>query len=248
MSTNYQSVNRINTLKQSIETATGKTYTNLTKAIQDLKDSGKDISDFVKLHSNLGDVVLSDSIDELRAGAFAECVVDSIILPNGIEDIPEYCFYYLFFNKSTNAVIAIPDGVTSIGFRAFMNSDIKEVTISNTVTNIGQEAFKQCQGLTSVTIPDSVTTIGSEAFALSVNITNVLIGGTNLTIGDDAFCLNSKLQTVTFTNGTPAFINSTVFSNCSQLTTINVPWAEGEVANAPWGATKATINYNYTGG
>jgi hypothetical protein len=26
-----------------------------------------------------------------------------------------------------------------------------------------------------------------------------------------------------------------------------VPWAEGAVANAPWGATNATINYNYTG-
>ena len=28
---------------------------------------------------------------------------------------------------------------------------------------------------------------------------------------------------------------------------VNVPWAEGEVANAPWGCTAATINYNYKG-
>jgi len=45
--------------------------------------------------------------------------------------------------------------------------------------------------------------------------------------------------------GTPSFIASNAFSNCTKLRTINVPWAEGKVANAPWGATKATINYNY---
>ena len=47
--------------------------------------------------------------------------------------------------------------------------------------------------------------------------------------------------------GTPRSIASNAFASCINLTTINVPWAEGAVANAPWGATKATINYNYTG-
>lgn len=47
--------------------------------------------------------------------------------------------------------------------------------------------------------------------------------------------------------GTPSSINSNAFNSCINLLTINVPWAEGAVANAPWGATNATINYNYTG-
>ena len=41
------------------------------------------------------------------------------------------------------------------------------------------------------------------------------------------------------------FIAENAFSNCASLQTINVSWGEGEVANAPWGAPKATINYNY---
>jgi hypothetical protein len=40
---------------------------------------------------------------------------------------------------------------------------------------------------------------------------------------------------------------SSAFSGCTSLTTINAPWAEGAVSGAPWGATNATINYNYTG-
>ena len=54
------------------------------------------------------------------------------------------------------------------------------------------------------------------------------------------------MKTVTF-KGKPT-ISDSAFLNCGNLTTINVPWAEGEVANAPWGATNATINYNYTEG
>ena len=45
--------------------------------------------------------------------------------------------------------------------------------------------------------------------------------------------------------GTPETISKTAFRYCDNLTTINDPWAEGAVANAPLGATKATINYNY---
>jgi hypothetical protein len=55
----------------------------------------------------------------------------------------------------------------------------------------------------------------------------------------------SGITTLTF-KGTPTSISNKAFSSCSKLKTINVPWAEGAVANAPWGATNATINYNYT--
>jgi hypothetical protein len=31
---------------------------------------------------------------------------------------------------------------------------------------------------------------------------------------------------------------------CTNLTEINVPWLEGEIPDAPWGADNAVINYN----
>lgn len=62
-----------------------------------------------------------------------------------------------------------------------------------------------------------------------------------------AFELNTMLTKVTF-KGVPFGIESDVFEYCHGLATINVPWSEGEVEGAPWGATNATINYNYTEG
>lgn len=48
--------------------------------------------------------------------------------------------------------VAIPDGVTSIGERAFCDCDsLESVTIGDNVTSIGQYAFNSCTGLTSVT-------------------------------------------------------------------------------------------------
>lgn len=79
------------------------------------------------------------------------------------------------------------------------------------------------RSLTSIAIPDSVTNISSYAFFICESLTSV-------TIPDSV-----------------KSINSNTFQNCTNLLTINVPWAEGEVAGAPWGATNATINYNYTG-
>ena len=67
-----------------------------------------------------------------------------------------------------------------------------------------------------------------------------------ITIYARAFGECTGLTTLTF-KGKPDTIDSQAFYGCTNLTTINVPWAEGAVGNAPWGATNATINYNYTG-
>ena len=47
--------------------------------------------------------------------------------------------------------------VTSIGDYAFQMSSITSITIPNSVTSIGKQAFYLCEGLTSVSIPNSVT-------------------------------------------------------------------------------------------
>ena len=90
-------------------------------------------------------------------------------------------------------------------------------------TVIRDNAFLNCSSLALTSLPSGITNIGNYAFQ---------------------GC--SSLASLTF-EGKPTSISKSAFRGCTNLTTINVPWAEGEVANAPWGATNATINYNYTG-
>ena len=107
-------------------------------------------------------------------------------------------------------------------------------------------AFADCTNLALTTLPSGITNIGDEAFArcTSLVLTTLPSGITN--IGNAAFVYCLSLVSLTF-EGTPESIAANAFAECNNLTTINVPWAEGAVANAPWGATNATINYGYPG-
>lgn len=63
------------------------------------------------------------------------------------------------------------------------------------------------------------------------------------TIGvDQVYNVSSVTQIII--NSTPSLINANAFRKANALADIYVPWSEGEVANAPWGATNATIHYN----
>lgn len=67
--------------------------------------------------------------------------------------------------KSKNSDAVIPDSVTSIGDGAFRYcSGLASVIIPEGVTSIGDEAFYGCSSLTKVIIPESVTSIGNEVF------------------------------------------------------------------------------------
>ena len=88
----------------------------------------------------------------------------------------------------------IEPGVTTIGDDAFKEcTGLTSVTIPASVKTIGDRAFYDCKGLKSVTIPSSVTTIGECAFNICTALTSVTIFALSLkTYGDEAFDYNAS--------------------------------------------------------
>lgn len=120
-------------------------------------------------------------------------------------------------------ITELPSGITKIKTGVFTaSSNLKITYIPDGVTSIGGTSFQNCQNLITISIPNSVTSIGFWAFNSCLNLTTVIF------------------------KGTPTDIYSNAFSTCDKITNIYVPWAEGAVAGAPWGATNATIHYNTT--
>lgn len=174
---------------------------------------------------------------------------DGIIteLPSDITSIRDYAFHT---GPLVNFTV-LPNGITDIGKYAFYDNTPNITSLPSSLKNIGEYAFMQVvrgsvgDSLRTISLPDGLLTIGDFAFANNKYLQLTSIPSSVTSIGAYAFGNCTGLTTITF-KGTPIGIESDAFEHCNNLTTINVPWAEDAVANAPWGAINATINYNYT--
>ena len=84
--------------------------------------------------------------------------------------------------------ISMPDSVTTIGDYAFYNcTNLESITMPAKLKKIGQEAFYCCDSLEDITIPEGVTTIGQWAFIWCTGITSLTIPQSVTSIGYRAF-------------------------------------------------------------
>ena len=85
-------------------------------------------------------------------------LVTDLVIPDGIEEIPDYKFYNFNFSS-----VSIPDSVKKIGTAAFYGTHLKSVNTGAGCKEVGDEAFANISELEEVTFGDSVETIGEKA-------------------------------------------------------------------------------------
>ena len=132
-------------------------------------------------------------------------------------EAPQFAFSGNGYGMLTTATVA--EGCEYLGSGAFSASGLTSISLPSTLEEIGSQAFQNCILLTSITLPSGLDYLGRYAFRSC-----------------------TALESVTFT-GTPSSIAANIFAGCTELRNIYVPWAEGAVAGAPWGATNATVHY-----
>ena len=196
---------------------------------------------------------LATAIDSIPAGGATKPYIEEIYDSDGnLIDVKMHGYTkirdHIFEECHSLSLASLPDEIVSIGSCAFFECENLALTsLPLGVTYIGYGAFIGCENLALTSLPDGITSIGTQTFYFCTNLalTSIPAGVTDISYG--AFYGCTGLTELTFL-GTPTGIAPNSFQDCTNLTTINVPWAEGAVANAPWGATNATIHYNYTGG
>ena len=128
-------------------------------------------------------------------------------------------------------------------------TNLTKVDFQAQSVSIGGSTFKGCTSLAEIDLTKAKS-IGIYGLSNCTSLpSEITLGETNL--NSNAFYSQSQITSIKFT-GTPTSIASDAFSSitgwgsAANLKDIYVPWSEGEVANAPWGAANATVHYNTT--
>lgn len=124
--------------------------------------------------------------------------------------------------EAGRGVITFDDAVRTIGEQAFYNCQgLTSIAIPNFATSIGTMAFFNCSALASVVIPGSVTRIGGHAFVNCENLASITIPGSVRSIGENAFEDCSKLTSLNIPNSVTS-IGIWAFCGCSGLTSVTL--------------------------
>lgn len=131
----------------------------------------------------LKSVTIPNSVTEIGDSAFSGCkTLTSIIVAeeNKVYDSRGNC--NAIIETKTNRLIqgctntVIPESVTEIGDHAFEECEaLTSINIPETVTEIREWAFARCKALTSITISESVTEIGGWAFDGCENLKEIIL-------------------------------------------------------------------------
>lgn len=143
------------------------------------------------------EVHLPDSLTSLGEGAFEYCKsLHSVKIPAKIKEIPGYALRYCNSLQS----VELHDSITSIGYEAFGNSDLREITLPKSTTRVGDYAFKENTNLSKVTLNEGLINIGDCAFQ-NTAIDTLNCPSTLRSISEGAFAGCGNLRQINLNEG-----------------------------------------------
>lgn len=136
-----------------------------------------------------------------------------------VTSIGEYAFYACMGLTS----IAIPEGVTFMGFGAFGACRFLEsVTLPSTLVEIGVYGFGGCVSLRDIHWHAGLQRIGDSAFEECTSLASVTLPSTLQYLGEGAFAYCESIERIVVPQGLAAF-GAYAFEGCMSLSSVTLP-------------------------
>ena len=183
--------------------------------------------------SGLTSIEIPNSVTFVGYGAFSDC---SELTEVSTTDIAAWCSinfgdyyanplvyaHHLYLNGTEVTDLTIPETVTAIGLNAFSGcKGLISLEVPNSVTSIGYSAFYGCSGLTWARIGNSVTSIDNATFMHCTSLSSVTLGSAVTAIGQNAFDGCTSLKSIRIPDSVTS-IGNNAFNGCSGLTTVSI--------------------------
>lgn len=130
------------------------------------------------------------------------------------------------FYQSAVTRVSMPDTITRIGDNAFAYSaQLQDVTLSAGLQSLGEGVFYQCSALTEITIPDGLTELPENTFNYCTSLQRVVLPSGLTTIGSSGFYRCAKLTDINVP-ATVKTVGSSAFYGCSGLSNTQLAFIE----------------------
>lgn len=162
----------------------------------------------------------------------------AVTVEEGVTTIGEYAFA----GCVNMTQVTLPESLGKIGGNAFYNCDgLQGIALPDRLKEIGPMAFSNMDGLTSITIPIDTEVIGEDAFMSCPNLKYIWVSEENINFRSDEigvlfdFQMDELLacpQGYTGDYAVPLGVKTIArhaFSNCTQLTGIEIPLGVSEI-------------------
>lgn len=160
--------------------------------------------------NNLASAVLEEGLTSIGSNIFSSCGnFASVTLPSTLTTLQNNAFWGTNLKE-----ITLPDSVDQMGDNCFgYCRSLKKVTLGAGLTHLGNYMFSQCYALENVIFDDALTSIGSGIFQ-NCNILNTLVLPANLTSTNSDTFSNSSLTSLFFKATTNQLTNFVCPSGC----------------------------------
>ena len=146
---------------------------------------------------------------------------------------------FTFDSAGFTGTLLLPNSLATISQGAFNSTGFTGVTLGNSLTSIGESAFRNVPIAGPLTLPAGLTSVGSQAF-YNTRITALTIPSSVTSIGSDAFSSIDELTaSITLPSGL-ASLGSAAFYGSGVTGSVVIPSAVTAIPASVFGATQVT--------